>query len=88
MAESRLPQRIDYPTSSQATGALFDYLTRLALAVNSIPNFSFFSGNPLSALTANPGSLVVNIATSANTSRLFVKHVGSGNTGWVSVATI
>ena len=88
MAETRLPQRIDYPNSSMATGELFVYLTRMALAVNQIPTFSFYSGNPNSSLTGNIGALVVNIATSLDTARLWQKRMGSSNTGWVSVATV
>lgn len=88
MAESSAPRRVDYPSASFASGPLYNYLFRLASALNELPTFSFFSGNPSSQLTANAGAVAVNIATSTDTSRLFVKYVGSGNTGWVSVATV
>lgn len=88
MAEPSLPQRIDYPSPTAFTGDQYRYLLRVAQAINAIPGFSFYSGNPLSNVTATAGNLVVNVATSANTARLWVKHVGSGNTGWVSVATV
>jgi len=89
MAETGLPQRVDYPTSSMATGELFQWLTRLTVAVNQLPSLSYtsYSGGPNSNVTANPGALVVNIVSSAQTARFFLKELGSGNTGWVSVAT-
>lgn len=90
MAESKLPRRIDYPTSSFATGDLFQYLTRLATVLNEIPKFSYtsYAGGPNSNLTGAPGDLCVNIVTSGSTARLYVKQLGSGNTGWFSFATI
>lgn len=90
MANAQLPRRIDYPSPSVATGNLYIYLTRLALAVNEIPTFSYtsYTGGPNSNLTGAPGDLCVNIVSSAQTKRLYVKEQGSGNTGWVSFATI
>lgn len=88
MAEKSQPTRIDYPSPSIVSGPLYNYLTRLASAINEIPVLSFYSGNPLSVITANPGTLLVNVASSANTSRLWQKRQGSGTTGWVSVATV
>lgn len=89
MAENKLPLRVEYPTSSVATGNLFQYLTRLAQAVNEAPKFSYtsYNGGPNSNQTGRPGELCANIVSSAQTSRLFIKELGSGNTGWVSVAT-
>lgn len=90
MAEIKLPLRIEYPTSSHATGNLYQYLTRLAQAINEVPKHSYtsYSGGPNSNLTGRIGDTCVNIVSSAQTSRLWVKEQGSGNTGWVSFATI
>lgn len=87
---NQLPQRIEYPSASAATGELFNYLTRLALAVNQMPTFSYtsYNGGPNSNLTGAPGDICVNIVSSAQTKRLYIKELGSGNTGWVSVATV
>ena len=86
MAESSLPKRIDYPSPSIVSGPLFDYLMRMAVAVNNIPTFSYYSGNPNSNLTANIGALVCNIASAA-TARHWQKIYGSSNTGWCSLST-
>lgn len=90
MANAQLPQRIAYPTSSTATGELFNYLTRLALLLNSMPvtSYTSYNGGPNSNLTGNPGDLAINVVSSAQTKRLYIKELGSGNTGWVSVSTI
>lgn len=88
MAEQTLPQRVAMPPSS-VTGPLYIYLTQVAMALNQMPTFSYtsYSGGPNSNLTANPGSVAVNIVSSAQTKRLYVKELGSGNTGWVSFTT-
>jgi len=50
-------------------------------AVNALPAFSTFSlPNPNSALTATRGTIGVNLSSA--TSVLWVKQLGSGNTGW------
>lgn len=87
MAETKLPQRIDYPTPSMASGDLYPWLLRLTTAINEIPTFSFYSGNPNSGLTGNVGALSVNIASAA-TARLWVKESGTSASGWRSVATL
>ena len=90
MAESVLPQRVTLPPSSVFTGDAYTYLSQIAGALNAMPSFSYtsYTGGPNSNLTALPGSVCVNIVTSAQTKRLHVKELGSGNTGWVSFATI
>lgn len=39
-------------------------------------------GSPETVVTAEPGSIYLNVAGGANTS-LYVKELGSDNTGWV-----
>lgn len=87
MAESSLPQRVPIPPLSAFSGEQYVYLSRLATALNQMPPFSYYSGNPNSALTANIGHVVVNIGSSADTARVWVKEYGSSNTGWSSLAT-
>ncbi len=86
MAEQIQPRRIEYPSPSAVSGELYRYLVRLATALNDMPTFSYYSGNPNSNLTANIGTVVVNIASS-DTARLWEKIYGSSNTGWCSVST-
>ena len=86
MAETRPPQRLDYPSPSMSTGDLYNYLLRTAVALNEIPSVSYCSGNPNSTLTANIGTLAVNIGSAAS-ARLWIKIYGSSNTGWASAAT-
>lgn len=79
------PQRVATPPTS-ATPELFAYLRDLADAINSVPRFSIFSAaTPNSLLTALPGTIAVNLLSTATT--LWVKQLGSGNTGWDSIAT-
>lgn len=86
MAEAQIPLRMAYPSPSQFSGEALAYMTRLVRALNELPTFSYYSGNPTSALTANVGTVVVNVASAA-TARLWVKVYGSSNTGWASAAT-
>lgn len=88
MAESVLPQRVTLPPSSAFTGDAYAYLSQMAVALNAIPTFSFYSGNPTSNLTGNIGAFVCNVASSVHTSRMWFKQYGSSNTGWASFATI
>lgn len=90
MANKDLPRRIEMPTLSMASGELYTFLTRLALAVNQIPVFSYtsYNGGPNSNLTGNPGDVCINIVSSGQTARLYAKELGSGNTGWVSFTTM
>lgn len=69
-----------------ASGDLMTWLTRLSVAINAIPNLSFYSGNPNSSLTGAVGDLAVNLA-SADTARLWIKIYGSAKTGWCSAST-
>ena len=83
------PQRVTMPPSS-VTGELYVYLSRMAVALNNVPRLSYtsYNGGPESNLTGAPGDLAINIVSSAQTKRLYVKELGSSNTGWVSVSTI
>ena len=80
---------MEYPDASVATGQLYTYLTRLVTALNQIPTFSYtsYSGGPNSNVTGDMGDLVVNIP-SARTARIYIKELGSSNTGWMSFATV
>lgn len=84
---SQFQTRIDYPPST-VTGDLSVWLRRFVDVVNALPPISTFSyGNPNSNVTALIGTLGVNL-NSAATSRAWVKAIGSGNTGWQSLATL
>lgn len=85
MAIDRSYNRIPNPPST-VTGDLYAYLSRVAQEINGMPPFSWYSGNPTSNLTADVGTLIVNVASAA-TARHWVKIYGSSNTGWASVAT-
>jgi len=89
MANGNVPQRIYYPPPSAATGELYRFLVTVAGVLNAIPTFSYtsYDGGPNSNLTGNAGDICINIVTSAQTKRLYVKELGSGNTGWVSFST-
>lgn len=72
--------------SDQSGGDAF-WFRDITDALNMLPPMSVFSfGNPNSNLSAIPGTLGLNI-TSAATSKIWIKQVGSGNTGWTSVLT-
>lgn len=85
----RQPANVPYPPST-ITGDLYMYLGQIAQWINERPVLSYTSypGGPNSNLTGATGSLAVNIVASDSTARLYIKQLGSGNTGWVSVATI
>lgn len=89
MALERAPARVEAPPSS-VTGELYRYLVRIANEINAMPVLSYTSylGGPESNLTGAPGDLCVNVVTSAQTKRLYVKEQGNGMTGWVSFSTI
>ena len=72
------------------TGELLTWLMLVQREINAMPVLSYtsYEGGPNSNLTAAPGDLCVNIVTSGQTKRLYVKELGSGNTGWVSFSTI
>lgn len=82
-------QRLALPPST-ITGELYIYLQRVAVVLNNIPRLSYtsYTGGPNSNLTGAPGDLAVNIVASNETSRLYYKATGSGNTGWRSFATL
>ena len=76
--------RVGIPPST-ATGPLRRHLQDIADAVNDFPRFSTFSfSTPNSNVTAQAPALGFNEAGSAY-SRLWVKTIGSGNTGWVAI---
>lgn len=77
------------PVPSGITGVMREYLQRIANRLNQIPNISYtsFNGGPNSNLTGAPGDMCINIVASAQTKRLYIKELGSSNTGWVSVST-
>ena len=90
MANARLGPRIGYPSPSAFSGDAFRYLYRVADALNELPVFSYtsYDGGPNSNLTGAPGDLCVNVVSSGQTARLYVKELGSSNTGWVSFTTM
>ena len=72
------------PPSEDAT--LGEWQRQIADTLNRLPNLSIFSAqHPNSEVTAQAPALGFNI-TSSNTSVLWAKQVGSGNTGWVPLA--
>ena len=87
MANAPGAQRIEMPPSS-VSGELYGYLTRLALAVNNLPSFSYTSyASPESNVTGAPGAILVNIAANSAATRTWVKQSGTGNTGWQAIGT-
>lgn len=80
----RFPRRLGRPPST-ITGPLQRYVQDIADSMNELPRFSTFSFNtPESNVTAQAPTLGMNEASGY--SRVWAKVVGSGNTGWVSVA--
>ena len=72
---------------SAVTGELGLYLHHIADALHAFGYLSVFSwGNPNSNESALIGTIGVNI-NSAVTAKLWVKELGSGNTGWRSLTT-
>ncbi len=79
----RVPQPPQTEDQSQTR-----WLRQVADALNQIPNLSIFSfTTPNSNITANPASLGFNLGTDVDSSvsALWIKQVGSGNTGWVEL---
>lgn len=89
MAIDRSFTRVEQPPST-ITGDLYAYLLRVAQFINGIPVLSYtsYSGGPNSNQTGAPGDLTINIVSSTQTARLYIKEQGSGNTGWVSFTTM
>jgi len=76
--------RIPLPPPSSGT-EFGRYLTGVAGFLNQLPNFSTFSfASPNSNVTATAPALAVNQSSSG--SKLWVKTIGSGNTGWQAIA--
>jgi hypothetical protein len=68
------------------TGDLAQWARQITDAINTLPPYSVFSfTSPNSNLSAIPGTLGFNLNSA--TTRLWLKDVGSGNTGWSSVLT-
>jgi len=77
-------RRIDDPPVS-GDPALGRFLQQVADEINGLPPTSRFSAtSPNSTVTAVPGTLGVNAASSVSVA--WVKQTGSGNTGWVPIA--
>ncbi len=75
---------------SNITGALRNYLTQLADAINQQPTFSRFSatGTPNSAVSGLVGDMAFNMGSASSMSRLWLKigpETGISNTSWVAV---
>lgn len=81
---SRFPNRLQQPPST-FTGDQAKWLQRLTDEINKLPPMSVFSGDPNSAVTAGFGALGFNVGTSSVTSVVWVKQLGSSNTGWKPV---
>jgi len=76
--------RIPAPPTSSGT-ELGRYLNTVGNFLNKLPDVSNFSlTTPNSVITAAPGTLGLN--TNSAASVWWVKQVGSGNTGWISLA--
>lgn len=89
MGIDRRGYHVPNPPSS-ITGDLLPWMNAVASYLNSLPNISVtsYNGGPNSHLTGAPGDLCINVVSSAQTKRLYIKEQTSGTTGWVSVATI
>ena len=77
---------------SAVTGELYTWLSELRLAVNGIPQVSYFSGaTPNSLVTGLTGDLAVNLVSGSTDSRVWV--MGGNNLsvlttlGWVTLRT-
>lgn len=69
------------PDASDFEKRVADYLSKIERAINGLPAFSIFSGNPnTSGISANAGTVGFDIAASA-TSRLWVNQSGT-TSGW------
>lgn len=77
--------RIPYMQSDSTDPALQFWARQVTIAVNNlIPESKFSFPTPNSNVTAVPGTKGYNIASGASV--FWIKQVGSGNTGWVSIA--
>jgi len=74
------------PTQSQSTdAALQSWMRSVTEEVNKLPYLSVFSfSSPNSNVSAVAGTIGQNLASGVSV--MWVKQVGSGNTGWVSLA--
>lgn len=74
---------------SDVTGALRQYLTEVAEAINSVPNFSYFTqSSPNGVLFGNPGDRAIYVGSTSTLSREWVKASAPGvasNQSWVQV---
>lgn len=88
MALDRAPSRLPLPPSV-VTGDLYRWLVDVVTEINNMPVLSYtsYTGGPNSNLTGAPGDMCVNVVSSGQTARLYVKELGSGTTGWVSFTT-
>lgn len=80
-------RRLAVPQPSTFSGPERTWAQAVADAFDFLPPTSVFSwGNPNSNVSAIPGTIGLNL-TSQATSKIWIKQVGSGNTGWASVLT-
>jgi len=70
------------------TGDIGVWGQQVADALNAIPKMSYTSFvTPNSQVTGGTGEMLVNLASVTTIPRLWLKEVGSGNTGWASFLT-
>ena len=82
-------RKIPEPPSS-VSGALREWLSRVADAINQQPTFSRFSaaGTPNSAVSGQCGDIAMNMGSASTMSRLWLKvgpETGISNTSWVAI---
>lgn len=74
---------------SEISGALLTYLKDVCAAINSIPNYSYFTQNsPNGVLFGNPGDRAIYVGSTSTLSREWVKASAPGTTSnqsWVQV---
>jgi len=74
---------------SEITGAIRQYLSEMAKAINQVPNFSYFTqDSPNGVLFGNPGDRAIYVGSTSTLSREWVKASAPGttsNVSWVQV---
>lgn len=74
---------------SDLTGSLRQYLSEVAVVLNSIPAFSYFTqDSPNGALFGNPGDRAIYVGSTSTLSREWVKTSAPGtvsNVSWVQL---
>jgi hypothetical protein len=83
MADPRYQQRVDWPPPEERPDAA-QWQRDVADELNKLPPFSVFSfADPNSNVTAQQGSIGVNLAS--DTPIIYAKKTGNTNTGWVGI---